>query len=136
MNIDNTFNPFIQKSKDCDKKYKLSENCLSIKKVRKIAPLLHVNSDIDVMKKQSFEEPLEKDFGNYNRRNLLKNRVNIIGIKSLKNIEELNNLNNSKDKDINLSKKNIYNKEIEKTLKISKRVFKTKNSISSEDIEN
>jgi hypothetical protein len=80
LNIDNTFNPFIQKSKDCDKKYKLSENCLSIKKVRKIATLVHVNSDIDVMKKQSFEETLEKDFRSYNRRNLLKNRVNIWGI--------------------------------------------------------
>ena len=136
LNIDNTFNPFIQKSKDSDKKYKLSENCMSIKKVRKIAPLLHVNSDIDVIKRQSFDEPLENDIYNYNRRNVLKNKVNIWGIKTIRNFGEINILNNSKEKVISLSKKNLYNKENEKTVKVSNRVFKSKVNNTTEVIEN
>ena len=138
LNIDNTFNPFIQKpmlKSDNDKKYKLSENCLSIKKVKKIAPLIHVNSDIDVMKKQSIEETFEKDSYNTSKKKY-KNKLNLWGIKTLRNYEnEANILNKSKSKEINLSRNNLqHNKEIE--IKLSKRVLRNKINNTSEDIEN
>ena len=140
LNIDNTFNPFIQKpmlKSDNDKKYKLSENCLSIKKVKKIAPLIHVNSDIDVMKKQSIEETFEKDSYNTNKKKY-KNKLNLWGIKTLRNYEnEANILNKSKSKEINLSRNNLqHNKEIEKVFGLSKRVIRSKINNTSEDIEN
>ena len=138
LNIDNTFNPFIQKpmlKSDNDKKYKLSENCLSIKKVKKIAPLIHVNSDIDVMKKQSIEETFEKDSYNTSKKKY-KNKLNLWGIKTLRNYEnEANILNKSKSKEINLIRNNLqHNKEIE--IKLSKRVLRNKINNTSEDIEN
>lgn len=140
LNIDNTFNPFIQKpmlKSDNDKKYKLSENCLSIKKVKKIAPLIHVNSDIDVMKKQSIEETFEKDSYNTSKKKY-KNKLNLWGIKTLRNYEnEANILNKSKSKEINLSRNNLqHNKEIEKVFGLSKRVIRSKINNTSEDIEN
>jgi len=140
LNIDNTFNPFIQKpmlKSDNDKKYKLSENCLSIKKVKKIAPLIHVNSDIDVMKKKSIEETFEKDSYNTIKKKY-KNKVNLWGIKTLRNYEnEANILNKSKSKEFNLSRNNLqYNKEIEKVFKNSKKVIRNKINNTSEDIGN
>ena len=143
LNIDNTFNPFLQKhflKSEDKKKYMLSSNeCLSVKKVRKIPPLTHISSEFNLVKDLAIDEPFSIDNNNlnyYKGGKKLQNKTSLN--KTLKNIEnETNpeNKNSIKENSFNKNNNHLSN-EVVKTLKISKKVIETKFNNTNEDIGN
>jgi len=143
LNIDNTFNPFLQKhflKREDKKKYMLSSNeCLSVKKVRKVPPLTHISSEYNLVKDLAIDEPLSIDnnnLNNYKGGKKYQNKSNLN--KTLRSIaNETNPENKNSKKEISFNKNNNQlSNEVVKTLKISKKVVQTKFNNTSEDIGN
>ena len=115
LNIDNTFNPFLQKNflkSEDKKKYVLSSNdCLSVKKVRKIPPLMHMSSEYNLVKELTNDEPFNLDSNNLNNYNNRGPNYSNINPKffppknprqnnTLKNIAGLSDFANSQKRDL------------------------------------
>ena len=136
LNIENTFNPFIHRNllDNNNKKFQVTNNCLSVKRVKKkIPPLAHVPSEHDMIKTQTIDEPINMDL-NYNKRYQNIKNINIWGNKTLRTMgNETNYWNKNKSKDN--SYKSHQNKGIAKLFKVSKKVVKTKINNISEDID-
>ena len=134
LNLENTFNPFIHKNfLNENKKNQLANNCLSVKKVRKVAPLTHITSENEMIKNLTIEEPFSTDVSNSNKR--YQNKINLWGSKTLrKNVNDVNSWNKSKNKDNSFTKK-LQKRGVEKTFKVSRKVVRSKVN-TSEDLEN
>jgi hypothetical protein len=139
LNLDNTFNPFLQKNllrNEGDKKYKLSNESLSVKKVRKIPPLDYLATDNYMIKDLVIDEPHSIDNSNYyysTKGRFPQSRVNLNKtLRTLRNDANLELRNVRKDTSFN-SNNNQQNHEVVKSLKISKKTIQTKVSNSSED---
>jgi len=143
LNLDNTFNPFLQRNllrNEGEKKYKLSNESLSVKKVRKIPPLDYIATDNYMIKDLVIDEPHSIDNSNYNYNYDYNNkgrfhqaRVNLN--KTLRTVGNETNMDNNKNfrKDTSFNSNNQQNHEVVKSLKISKKTIQTKVSNSSED---
>ena len=143
LNLDNTFNPFLQRNllrNEGEKKYKLSNESLSVKKVRKIPPLDYIATDNYMIKDLVIDEPHSIDNSNYNYNYEYNNkgkfhqaRVNLN--KTLRTVGNETNMDNNKNfrKDTSFNSNNQQNHEVVKSLKISKKTIQTKVSNSSED---
>ena len=102
LNLENTFNPFIDKFNFKNENEKINSNnrinnSLSVKKIRRIPPLLHVVSEHNIFEQQIFEEDLRNDLNN-NKNKRLQNKLDVLTIKSLKtfnNDSKISNKNNS-----------------------------------------
>ena len=141
LNIDNTFNPFLQRNllrNEGEKKYKLSNESLSVKKVRKIPPLDYLTTDNYMIKDLVIDEPHSIDNSNYNydynnKGRFLQTRVNLNKtLRTIGNETNMDNKNFRKDNSFN-NNNNQQNHEMVKSLKISKKIIQTKVSNSSED---
>jgi hypothetical protein len=139
LNLDNTFNPFLQKNllrNEGEKKYKLSNESLSVKKVRKIPPLDYLATDNYMIKDLVIDEPHSIDNSNYyysTKGRFPQSRVNLNKtLRTLRNDANLELRNVRKDTSFN-SNNNQQNHEVVKSLKISKKTIQTKVSNSSED---
>ena len=134
LNLENTFNPFIHKNFLTEnKKNQFANNCFSVKKVRKVAPLAHITSENEMIKNHTIEEPFSTDVSNSNKR--YQNKINLWGTKTLrKNINDVNTWNKSKNKDNSFTKK-LQKRGVEKTFKVSRKVVRSKVN-TSEDLEN
>ena len=141
LNIDNTFNPFLQKNilkSEDKKKYVLSSNeCLSVKKVRKVPPLMHMNSEYNLFKDLAIDEAFSLD----NNANYFKGSQKYQNKSNLNKV--LRSISNEANSDKNSKKDNSFNKnnnqlsnEVVKTLKISKKIIQTKFNNTNEDIGN
>ena len=134
LNIENTFNPFIHRKllDNNNKKFQLTNNCLSVKRVKKkIPPLGHIPSEHDLIKNQTIGENFNMDLNSNKRYQNIKN-INIWGNKTIKTAgNETNYWAKNKSKD-NAYKKH-QNKGLEKLFKVSKKVVKISNI--SEDID-
>lgn len=143
LNIDNTFNPFLQKNflkSEDKKKYMLSSNeCLSVKKVRKVPPLTHISSEYNLVKDLAIDEPFSLDNNNlnyYKGSKKIQNKSNLNKtLRSIANETYPENKNNKKDNSFNKNNNQLSN-EVVKTLKISKKIMQTKFNNTSGDIEN
>jgi len=143
LNIDNTFNPFLQKNflkSEDKKKYMLSSNeCLSVKKVRKVPPLTHMSSEYNLVKDFAIDEPFSLDNNNlnyYKGSKKLQNKSNLNKtLLSIANETNPENKNSKKDNSFNKNNNQLSN-EVVKTLKISKKIMQTKFNNTSEDIGN
>ena len=143
LNIDNTFNPFLQKNflkSEDKKKYMLSSNeCLSVKKVRKVPPLTHMSSEYNLVKDFAIDEPFSLDNNNlnyYKGSKKLQNKSNLNKtLLSIANETNPENKNSKKDNSFNKNNNQLSN-EVVKALKISKKIMQTKFNNTSEDIGN
>ena len=86
LNLENTFNPFIDKINFKNENEKINRNnrincSLSMKKITKIPPLLHVISEHNIFDQQIFEDNFEL---NNNKNKRFKNKLDVLSIKSLK----------------------------------------------------
>ena len=143
LNIDNTFNPFLQKNflkSEDKKKYMLSSNeCLSVKKVRKVPPLTHISSEYNLVKDLAIDEPFSLDNNNlnyYKGSKKIQNKSNLNKtLRSIANETYPENKNNKKDNSFNKNNNQLSN-EVVKALKISKKIMQTKFNNTSEDIGN
>ena len=137
LNIENTFNPFIHKNllqSENSKKFQMTNNCLSVKKVKKITTLAHVPSEHDMIKEKTIDEPFNLET-NPNKRYQYPNMKNMWGNKTLRTAgNETTYWTKNKPRDINFKNQQI--KGIEKMFKVSKKVIKTKHNNNSEDYEN
>ena len=165
LNIEQNFNPFIHKKNflrsENDKRYQITNESLSVKKVRKIPPLSQINYTEQNNEKKNnskgninFNKTIDenKNKNDYSGSGFLHNNkmkkklnVNLWGIKSLKNfgndknILTLNIQNKSKNK--NNNRNNSFNRDNNKNIieeKVIKITRKSKvNKINnSEDNEN
>ena len=137
LNIENTFNPFIHRNlldSNSNKKFQITNNCLSVKRVKQqIPPLAHIPSEHDMIKNQTIDEPFNMDINSNKRYHNIKN-ISLWGNKTLKTAgNETNYWNKNKSKDN--SYKNNQSKGIEKLFKVSKKVVKTKIKNISEDMD-
>ena len=136
LNIENTFNPFIDKIKgENEKKNRIPTNCLSIKNIKKFPPLMHVISENNIIKNQNIEETL--GLGIQNEDKYFQNRINLLSLKRFKGLSshDGNFLNKSKDKSNNsFNKKNKKKKDNENNS--SKLIIKSKINNIGESIEN
>ena len=141
LNIDNTFNPFLQRNllkNEGEKKYKLSNEALSVKKARKIPPLDYLATDNYMIKDLVIDEPHSIDNSNYNydynsKGRFQQARVNLSKtLRTIGNETNMDNKNFRKDNSFN-SNNNQQTHEVAKSLKISKKIIQTKVSNSSED---
>jgi hypothetical protein len=141
LNLDNTFNPFLQRNllrNEGEKRYKLSNESLSVKKVRKIPPLDYLATDNYMIKDLVIDEPHSIDNTNYNYDYSYKgrfppSRVNLNKtLRTVGNETNMDNKNFRKDNSFN-NNNNQQNHEMVKSLKISKKIIQTKVSNSSED---
>ena len=143
LNIDNTFNPFLHKNflkSEDKKKYMLSSNeCLSVKKVRKVPPLTHMSSEYNLVKDLAIDEPFSLDNNNlnyYKGSKKIQNKSNLNKtLRSIANETNPENKNSKKDNSFNKNNNQLSN-EVVKTLKISKKIMQTKFNNTSEDIGN
>jgi len=144
LNLDNTFNPFLQRNllrNEGEKKYKLSNESLSVKKVKKIPPLDYLATDNYMIKDLVIDEPHSIDNSNYNYDYSTKGRfpparLNLNKtLRTIGNETNMDNKNFRKDTSFN-SNNNQQNHEVVKSLKISKKTIQTKVSNSSEDTGN
>ena len=142
LNLDNTFNPFLQRNllrNEGEKRYKLSNESLSVKKVRKIPPLDYLATDNYMIKDLVIDEPHSIDNTNYNYDYSYKGRfpparVNLNKtLRTVGNEINMDNKNFRKDTSFNNNNNNLQNHEVVKSLKISKKTIQTKVSNSSED---
>ena len=142
LNLDNTFNPFLQRNllrNEGEKRYKLSNESLSVKKVRKIPPLDYLATDNYMIKDLVIDEPHSIDNTNYNYDYSYKgrfppSRVNLNKtLRTVGNETNMDNKNFRKDTSFNNNNNNLQNHEVVKSLKISKKTIQTKVSNSSED---
>ena len=135
LNIENTFNPFIDKIKgENEKKNRIPTNCLSIKNIKKFPPLMHVISENNIIKNQNIVETL--GLGIQNEDKYFQNRINLLSLKGFKGLSHDGNfLNKSKDKSNNsFNKKNKKKKDNENNS--SKLIIKSKINNIGESIEN
>ena len=137
LNIENTFNPFIHKNllqSENSKKYQMTNNCSSVKKVKKFAPLAHVPSEHDMIKNQTIDEPFNLE-PNTTKRYRHQNMKNMWANKTLRTAgNETTYWAKNKPRDISFKNQQI--KGIEKMFKVSKKVIKTRKNNISEDYEN
>ena len=132
LNIENTYNPFIDKNdgKNINEK-KISTEFLSVKNVQKVPPLLHVISEHNMVKNQNIEDI-------FNRRVIKENKKypnrGILRIKHLKGHSNEINLSKSKNSNENsINKNSVKNKESEKNS--TKRIFKSNINILKDNLD-
>ena len=130
LNIDNTVNPFIDNHeiKTLNEK-KMSTDCLTVKNVKKVPPLLHVISEHNMMKNQIVEEVFNMGRTYENRK--FPRRGNL----RINNLREVNFLSKSKNSNENsFNKQNIKKKENEKIT--TKKIFKSKINSLKDNFDN
>ena len=130
LNIDNTVNPFIDNHeiKALNEK-KMSTDCLTVKNVKKVPPLLHVISEHNMMKNQIVEEVFNMGRTYENRKFPSKGNMRI------NNLREANYLSKSKNSNENsFNKQNIKKKENEKIT--NKKIFKSKINSLKDNFDN
>ena len=133
LNLENALNPYIHKNVLNEQQKDQINSCLSVKKVRKIAPLTHITSEYEIIKKEANEEPFTTDVSNSNKR--YPNKINVWGSQNIRKIgNEVNTWNKSKYKENSFSRKD-QNKSVEKIFTVSKKIVRSKINNSTEDFE-